>query len=247
MAKSRDDLNILLLQIREDEETCLEEFYEFVEFGELSEQQVTSLNVFKEQHFSPEILDQYDALFVGGSSDASVLKPEIYPFIASSRRLLRYSYDKHIPVLASCFGFQVVVAELGGQVILDKENMEMGIYPITLSEQAKQDPLLFDMPNPFPAVSGHQERALTIPEDAVMLGYSAACPYHIIKFKNRPFYAFQFHPEVGRKDLITRITRYQTRYLQDQEALQAVIAKATEETTASNAIIKHFVDRIILG
>lgn len=246
MPKARSDLKILLLQIRDDKETQLEEFYEFLEFGELEQSQLVPFNTFNTPHFEPNIIDGYDALFVGGSSDATVLDPKTYPFIHSAKRLLRYCYEKNIPVLASCFGFQVVVEELGGKVILDKDNMEMGILPIHLTEAAKHDPLVFDMPGTFYAVSGHKERAIQIPEDAILLAESERCPYHMIKFIDKPFYGFQFHPEVGRKDLITRITRYQERYLDDPESLQAIIDSATEETTESNDLIKHFVDRVIL-
>lgn len=244
--KSRDELKILLLQIREDETTMLEEFYEFVQYAQLREEQITKLNTYERENFPPEVIDGYDALFVGGSSDASVLKPDDFQFVHDCKTLLRHCYDKHIPVLASCFGFQLAVEELGGKVILDKDNIEMGIHDITLTDRAKDDPLLFDCSPVFPAVSGHKERAASIPEDAIVLGYTEICPYHIIKFVNKPFYGFQFHPEVDRKDLITRITRYQNRYLDNADSLQAIIDGATCETTEANDLVAKFIDRIIL-
>lgn len=247
MTKLRSEVKILLLQIRDDKETQLEEYYEFLEFGELEEHQLDMFNTFDTPEFDPTIIDDYDALFVGGSSDATVLDPKTYPFINSSKRLLRYCYEKNMPVFASCFGFQVVIEELGGKVILDKANMEMGIIPIELTEAAKHDPLVYDLPKTFYAVSGHKERAVQIPEDAILLGQSTLCPYHMIKFIDKPFYGFQFHPEVGRKDLIARITRYQERYLDDQTSLQKIIDEAVHETTESNALVKAFIDRIVLA
>lgn len=239
-------LKVLLLQIRRDEQTQLEEFYEFVQFSGLVEQQFTSLNAYKNADFAPEIMKNYDVLFVGGSSDASVLQSDLYPFVPSCKRLIRYCYENNIPVFASCFGFQLAVEELGGQVILDKEKMEMGIYSIQLTEWAQSDPLLFDYPNDFFAVSGHKERAKTIPDNSVHLAGSELCPYHIIKFIDKPFYCFQFHPEVDRNDLVTRITRYQTRYLSNSDALQAIVESATEDTHHATRLVKDFVDRIIL-
>lgn len=244
--KTRDTLKILLLQIREDEETMQEEYFEFLDFGELRPEQLVLLNTFQQPNFKPTIIDDYDALFVGGSSDVSVLKPDEYPFIANCRALLRYCYDKNIPVFASCFGFQIVVEELGGNIILDEDHMEMGTYQITLTDAAKDDPLLHDMPSPFWSISGHKERAFSLPEDVILLGYSELCPYHLFKFEGKPFYAFQFHPEVSRKDLISRITRYRDRYLSDTEQLQKIIDASLYETPESNALVKHFIDRIIL-
>ncbi len=234
MMKSRDNIKILLLQIREDEETMLEEFYEFVQFSELHEDQVSKLNVYEHETFSKEIVDDFDALFIGGSSDATVRDEETYRFVKCCRRLIRYCYEKNLPVLASCFGFQLAVKELGGEVILDKDNMEIGMYELMLTSKAKDDPLLYDYPEVFHVVSGHKERALTIPKDTTLLAYTELCPYHLIKFTDKPFYGFQFHPEVDRKDLIARIKRYQERYLDESETLQKIIDGAIYETTYSN-------------
>lgn len=245
--KTRDQLKILILQIREDEETMLEEFYEFVQYSQLHEEQFTKLNTYKTHQFPANIIDGYDALFVGGSSDASVLQPEEFMFVQHCKQLLRYCYQQSIPVLASCFGFQVAVEELGGKVEEDKSIMEMGIYPIQLTDAAKADPLFAGYPDNFWAVSGHKEHAVRIPDDALLYGYSELCPYHILRFKDKPFYAFQFHPEVDRKDLITRITRYQERYLDDTKAVQQIIDRSTQDTHWANLIIKDFIDRVVLN
>lgn len=245
--KARSQLKILLLQIREDELTMLEEYQEFVQFSKLEPSQIDKLNVFNHRTFCPSIINGYDALFIGGSSDATVQDMETYYFIHSCKDLVRACYQRNIPVLASCFGFQVAVEEFGGKVIVDQPNMEMGLYQIELSEQASNDPLLHDYPAAFWAVSGHKERAISLPKEAIHLGQSALCPYHIFTFPNKPFYAFQFHPEVDTKDLITRITRYQTRYLGSDDSLQKVIDGAIHPTTLSNQIIENFIDRIILS
>lgn len=245
--KNRDDLRILLLQIREDEETMLEEFYEFVQFSGLHETQIIKLNTYQKADFGAEAIEGFDALFVGGSSDATVRDEVEYHFVKSCRRLIRYCYEQNIPVFASCFGFQVAVKELGGEVILDKANMEMGQHQISLTPDAKNDPLLHDYPERFWVISGHKERAATIPAGTVLLGYSDRCPYHLIRFGDKPFYASQFHPEVDTKDLIARITRYQNRYLDDASALETIKQQATEETTIANSLIKAFIDRIVLA
>lgn len=247
MIKRREELKILLLQIREDEETMLEEFYEFVQFSGLHEEQIDKLNTYKTCNFEPEVIHKYDALFVGGSSDASVLNPEEFKFVHNCKRLIRYCYEHNVPVFASCFGFQIAVEELGGKVILDKPNMEMGIIQVQLTDAAKEDPLLFDYPRYIWTVSGHKERATTIPQDAQLLGFSHQCPYHIVRFGNKPFYGFQFHPEVDRKDLISRISRYRDRYLENAQALQAIIDAAIHETPHANQLLELFIDRIVMA
>lgn len=245
MTVHADDLKILLLQIRNDDVTRQEELAEFVRYSGLAPAQFTILDVFRQPDFPSACIEGYDALFVGGSSDASVLKPQQYPFVAAAQRLLVYCLEQSVPVFASCFGFQVVVVALGGQVILDRDQMEIGSFAIDLTEAARDDQLLHDTPNPFWAVCGHQERAASLPPGAILLASSTLCPYHAFKIADKPFYGFQFHPEVDKQDLVARITRYQDRYLNDPEMLQNILADI-HDTPAANALIRKFVDRILL-
>ena len=245
MTNRRSQLKILLLQIRDDQTTCQEELDEFVRFSGLAVEQFSTLNTFATPEFEPGCLDGYDALFVGGSSDASVTQPEQYPFVEDSKRLLLHCLKEEIPVFASCFGFQVAVEALGGQVVVDKASMEMGTYPLQLTEAAATDELFHDVPNGFWAVSGHKERAISLPAAAVLLAYSTRCPYHAFKIASKPFYAFQFHPEVDPPDLTARITRYQSRYLDDADHLSQVLQNL-QETPIANQLIAKFVDRILL-
>jgi GMP synthase (glutamine-hydrolysing) len=245
MTKVRTQLRILYLQIRNDAVTCIEESQEFVRYSQLDASQITILNVFDHPSFPPHCIDSHDALFVGGSSDASVLKPEQYPFVYPAQELLKHCVDQSIPVFASCFGFQLGVQALGGKVIHDPERMEMGIYPMYLTPAADQDLLFSDIPNPFLGVSGHKERALFLPPNTTLLAFSEQCPYHAFKVVDKPFYGFQFHPEVNHHDLAARITRYQDRYLQADTDLQQILNNL-HPTPESNRLIQKFVDRILL-
>ena len=246
MTKQRSQLKILLLQIRDDAETCQEEFDEFVRYSRLDAQQFRVLNAFATPSFDVACMEGYDALFVGGSSDASVTQPEQYPFVSDAKRLLRHCLEQSIPVFASCFGFQAAIEALGGQVIVDVANMEMGTYPLHLTEAASADALFHDVPNGFWAVSGHKERAISLPAGAILLAYSERCPYHAFRMANKPFYAFQFHPEIDPADLKVRITRYQSRYLDSAAALTAIL-QGLQETPIANQLIEKFVDRILIG
>lgn len=246
MAKTRSQLQILLLQAREDEETSLEEINEFVSFSRLDRDQFTALNMFASPNFAPNCVDGYDAVFVGGSSDASVLAPEKFTFVEDCKKLLSYCVDQSVPVFASCFGFQVVVVALGGTVILDQAGMEIGTFRMELTAAAKTDLLFHDLPEDFWAIAGHKERALTLPAGTVNLAATALCPYHALKIPGKPFYGFQFHPELTRADLTKRLTRYCDRYLEHDQALQEIIS-TLRDTPEANELINKFIERILLS
>lgn len=246
MSLRRSSLQILYLQIRQDGLTRTEEFQEFVVYSGLDPSQFTVLNVFDTPEFSPSCVDHYSALFVGGSSDASVLDPKRYPFVHSAKLLMAYCEAINMPVFASCFGFQLAVEALGGQVIADPAQMEMGVYPMQLSAIAQEDPLLHDSPDRFLAISGHKERALTLPSQALCLASTERCPYHAFRMIDKPFYGFQFHPELNPQDLALRIQRYKAQYLENDDHLEQILA-ALCETPESNQLIAKFVDRILLA
>ena len=243
---SRQHLKILLLQIREDPTTRQEEQDEFIRYGNLDPKQIDILDVFQTPAFTPDILQGYDALFIGGSSDATVLEPHNFPFVTCSKTLLKHSIESQFPVFASCFGFQLLVEAAGGAVIRDPDNLEMGVYPLSTTPAGKKDALFGDLPEPFLAVSGHKERALTLPPGLVNLAYSERCPYHAVRVEHCPIYGFQFHPEVDATDLKARLNRYQHRYLNDSSRIQSIL-ESIQETPQSNQLISNFIDRILLA
>lgn len=244
MTKHLSDVRILLLQIRDDPRVRKEELDSFLLFSNLRPSQLDVLNVFDTPQFDISALEGYDALYVGGASEASVLEPENYAFLAPAQQLLLDCIEREIPVLASCFGFQLCVCALGGEIIATPDDFEMGTVPIRLTEEAKSDPLMHDVPDGFAAVAVHQLKALQAPPGCVSLAYTDAC-CHVFRVKDKPFWATQFHPECDRAILIERLTIYAEHYTRDAEHLREVL-DATEDTPESNDLLRKFVERIVL-
>jgi GMP synthase (glutamine-hydrolysing) len=244
VTRQRSDLSILLLQIRDDQRVRLEEHQSFAQQAGLDLEQIHILNVFDTPRFSPGAAADYDALFVGGASEASVLEPETYEFVPFCRELLWHARNAGQPVFASCFGFQLAVIAFGGRIVRDESDFEMGTLPIRLSAEAKGDPIFRDTPDGFLAVSVHRERAARAPDGCVTLAYSDAC-CQVFRVPGRPFWAFQFHPEVDRATLVERLTVFKDRYTRDDDQLRQVLDEA-RETPESNRLVTKFVDRVLL-
>ncbi|WP_199911653.1 type 1 glutamine amidotransferase [Dongshaea marina] len=233
----------LLLQIRDQRKVRLEEWESFACLSGLALEQLDILNVFDTPHFDADVLQGYDALFVGGASEANVLQPDKYPFVGSAQRLLVECLDSELPVFASCFGYQLAVLALGGEIIHQQQDFEMGSVPISLTREARQDPLFSRVDDPFMAISVHQQKSLQCPPGCVSLAYTQQC-HHAFRVKDKPFWAFQFHPEVDRATLVERLTFYKDKYTTNDAHLDEVL-KSTVETPESNALPRIFTDWVV--
>ena len=242
--EAKKNLNILLLQIRDNRNVRVEEHQSFANLSKLELHQIEILNVFDTPSFKPNLIDNYDALYVGGASEANVLEPEKYPFIKNCIELLRYAAEISKPTFASCFGFQLAVLAFGGIILNKDKDYERGTVKISLTDKAKSDLVYQGIQDRFPAVSVHRQYASTIPEPLEILAYTGQC-VHSFKYKNKPLWAFQFHPEVDRDTLVKRLTIFSQHYTDDREHLKKVLESAVE-TPESNILLGNFVDRVLL-
>lgn len=241
--KAKENIRILLLQIRKHEAVAAEELASFARHAGLKQSQIDILNVFKKPIFDSSVIAGYDSLWVGGASEANVLQPDKYRFIESAKALLSYCCDQSIPVFASCFGFQIAVLALSGEIIDSDGEFELGTLPISLTKHAKLDTLFADTPDQFFAVSVHKQKAITAPPQTELLAFTNTC-VHAFKVKDKPFWAFQFHPEVDRTILTERLSMYRDTYTGGSEQLEAVL-KTAQETPESNLLMSKFVERVL--
>lgn len=240
----RKKLRTLLLQIRDSPQVRQEELYSFAALSGLDVAQIDVLNVFDTADFPVTAADGYDALWVGGASEANVLQPEKYPFIQACLGLLQHCAETGLPVFASCFGFQLAVLALGGEILNKDADFEMGTLPVSLTPQALQDPLYQHLDEGFLAISVHRQYAADLPTGCQLLAYTQQC-VHSFRVTERDFWAFQFHPEVDRDTLVERLTFYKAHYTDDDGQLERVLDSAVE-TPQANALPKLFVEQVLL-
>ena len=200
--------------------------------------------MFDTPSFDSSVLEGYDALYVGGASEANVLEPKIYPFVNNCISLIKFAGDTGIPTFASCFGFQLAVLAFGGEILSKDEDYEMGSIPITLTNLATIDPVFSGTPDKFPALSIHRQYALELPAGLDLLAYTSDC-LHSFKLRNKPLWAFQFHPEVDRSTVFQRLAIYKEKYTENEAQFQEVLDSLVE-TPESHNLMLNFVDRVLL-
>jgi len=154
---------------------------------------------------------KFDVLMMGGSGEYYVSKRNL-PHFESLLGVLAEVAEIGHPMFASCFGFQCLVEALGGEIIHDPENTEVGTYRIELTEEGRRDPLLGSLPASFLAQLGRKDRASRLPDGFPCLAYSTRSPYQAFRVGEKPIWAFQFHPELNRIDNRLRFKRYLSGY-----------------------------------
>lgn len=236
---------LLLIQIRDDAGVRVEEVESFARHAGLSVDHITVLNVFDTPDFEPSLGRGFDGVLVGGASEASVLEPDRFPFVPRIVDLLRDCVDARVPTFASCFGFQAAVIGLGGTIVRDAADFEMGTIPMNLTPEAAEDVLFGDVTDGFLAVSCHRERATDWPAGVVPLAFSPACP-HAFRVAGAPLWTFQFHPELDRQRFIERLGIFRGSYTDHDDHYARTIARFAE-TPESNRLVRRFVERVIGG
>jgi len=241
---NRKQLRFLLIQIRDDERVRAEETQSFLRYGGLESEQLTVLNVFDTPEFKRDAAREFDAVLVGGASEASVLEPHNYPFVASIIELLRWCIEVHKPVFASCFGFQAAGLGLGAEVSFQDEGFEMGTLPMQLTEHAASDPLFCDTSDGFAAVTCHRESLVHAPAGTLALAHTDRfC--QAFRVLDRPFWAFQFHPELDCATFVSRLGIYRKQYTDTDDHYESTIT-SFRATPESNQLLVKFIERVVM-
>jgi GMP synthase (glutamine-hydrolysing) len=190
-----------------------------------------------------EELSAFDALMVGGAGHYSVTSADV-PFFPPVHALLRRVVAEGYPTFASCFGFQLMVVALGGEVIHDPDATEVGAFSLTLTEDGRRDELFSRLPVEFIGQMGHIDRAVSMPPGVANLASSQLSPLQALRIPNRPIWASQFHPELDQQSNLERYQAYKARYVPrggDQEEEGTFVSKPSPETST---LLPAFLDLI---
>lgn len=170
-----------------------------------------AVNLVAEPEVGLHTVDGADVVMIGGAGSHSVT--ESYPFTEPLSRLIRALVAEGRPLFGSCYGHQAIALALGGRVITDPDREEVGTFDLELTAEGRLDPLLAGLPDRFPVHLGHHDRIVELPPGVVELARTAACPNQVIRLAGQPVYGTQFHCEMTREQMATRLGMYRSEYL----------------------------------
>ena len=138
----------------------------------------------------PRVQDLNGVISLGGPMGAN--DETDFPWVKSEVELLKAAVSAALPVVGICLGGQMLAKALGGRVER-LVNAEVGWFPIQLSEEGKNDPIL-GAAGANPTVYHWHNDTFHLPPGATLLASSKACPRQAYRI-NENVYGFQFHPE----------------------------------------------------
>jgi GMP synthase (glutamine-hydrolysing) len=200
----------LLLATRAEDIAADGEYAAFCRYGGLRPDQLHRVRL-ESRPMPPVDLDAYSGVMVGGgpfnSSEALARKSPVQRRVEGElRRLLDVIVERDFPFLGACYGIGTLGAHQGA-VIDGTYGEPAGPVTIELTPDAATDPLLAGMPATFEAYAGHKEAVSRLPDGAVLLATSAACPVQMFRLGEN-MYATQFHPELDMAGVLQRIEVY---------------------------------------
>jgi GMP synthase (glutamine-hydrolysing) len=101
------------------------------------------------------IHDPFDVLIVMGGPQ-SPLEIDQDPYLKDEIELIYKAIQETKIVLGFCLGAQLIGEALGGRTERSPEK-EVGVYPIFLNEQGREDPLFEGLPNLIPVIHWHND------------------------------------------------------------------------------------------
>lgn len=136
----------------------------------------------------------FDFLIVMGGPQSPATTIEECPHFNAKKEIafIKKAIDQGKIVFGVCLGAQLIGEALGA-CFDHSPNREIGVFPLTLTEDGKQDPIIGNFPVTFDVGHWHGDMPGLTPESKV-LATSAGCPRQIIRYAPR-IYGFQCHFE----------------------------------------------------
>lgn len=237
------DLRFLLLQVRNLDDPM--RGHEIACFERCFDLDAGQVEIFDLLGGVPDAatIEAVDVVLLGGSGDYSVARGG--PWLPAALEAMVGLYESSKPTFASCWGFQAMARALGGGVVTDHARAEVGVTWFELTEAGRNDPVFGPLAPGFQAVAGHEDIVESLPPSAILLASSERVENQAFHFPGKPIYCTQFHPELDRSGLLTRIGRYPSYLpLAGARSLQH-LADMTPELDHVDGILKRFLGVVL--
>lgn len=189
----------------------------------------------------PSVAD-FDWLVVMGGP-MNIYEEAQYPWLIAEKRFIEQAIAANKTVIGICLGSQLIADVLGSQVY-PGEYKEIGWFPITLTQEARNSHLFGSLPPQFTAFHWHGD-TFDLPPNATRLAYSEACQNQAFIY-NQQVLGLQFHLE-STLESVNQIIENCVDELVDDKYIQPPTAMLTqaENFININNIMNTILDNLV--
>lgn len=187
-------------------------------------------------------LANFDLLAIMGGT-MNVYEENDHPWLAGEKRLIAEAISAGKAVLGVCLGGQLIAAALGA-VVTRNPHVEIGWFPVSVTDEARSLPLLAEVPDAFPVVHWHGD-TFAIPEGATHILSSQACANQGFIIDGGRVLGLQCHLEETRESLAA-LTEHAANELVEGEWIQTPAELLAEDAPfdSANQLLFTLMDRM---
>jgi len=202
--------------------------------------QINTTQVYKGERLPT--VDDFDILMLMGGPQ-SPRELDVYPYLVDELNLIKTASKADKLIFGICLGAQLI-GESYGAVTEQSPQKEIGVFPVTLTDQGAKDPALSHFPTNFQ--SGHWHNDMPgLPTHAKVLARSQGCPRQIIKFTTN-VYGLQCHLEFN-QECIAALIENCPEDLEPNAFVQSKNKMLQQNYDEINGYLKLFLDNIVLN
>ena len=229
--------NVFLFQVRADNVAAQHERECIQETAGISPGQLDFVNLAVDPRCSADQFRNADVVLIGGSASHSVVNDD--PFTEALIAAIHAIVDRRQPLFGSCWGHQFIARALGGEVVTDLQNSEVGVVEVESTPQASADRLFESMPERYPVLMGHHDRVSRLPDGCVELAFSENCRNQAFCLEGYPVYGTQFHAELLPDQLVERLSTFR-QYMPDDDQFERLKASMRPTPEAGHLLSRFF-------
>ena len=185
----------------------------------------------------PPAIDACDGFIVTGSP---AMVTEKAAWSENLKPWLVQIVNQNRPLLAVCYGHQLLAEALGGEAGWHPKGREIGTVAVNLTQAGKEDPLLGGLSDTFSAQVTHAQSALVLPPGAILLASNDYEPHQAYRVGSQ-VWSVQFHPEFTADIMRGYIFEAYEKLLEAQLPVKSLLA-AVDHADANHHLLQRFAD-----
>lgn len=185
--------------------------------------------------------DEYDMLIILGGP-MGVYDEKLYTWLKPEKQFINQAIKQDKLVLGICLGAQLI-ADVLGAAVYQNEYKEIGIFPLSLSQEAQSQELFADKSiTDFNVIHWHGD-TFDLPQGGKLLASSQSCRNQAFVY-NQKVFGLQFHLEMTRQSLTEIIKNCRHELVIDKYVQDECTMLNLADFYLLNQILYHFLDKL---